>query len=294
MSIFTGSGVAIVTPFTEEGINYDAFEKLIAFQIKEGTDAIVVCGTTGEPSTMSDEEKESLIKFTVEKVRGRIPVIAGTGGNNTKTVVESSQKAELLGADALLIVTPYYNKTTQKGLVEHFTAIADAVQLPIIIYNVPSRTGLNMTPDTLRQLAHHQNIQAMKEASGNIAQIVEMARICQGLIDIYSGNDDHVVPVLSVGGKGVISVIANIAPKEMHDLVAAFLSGNIEESLKLQFKINALVEALFSEVNPIPIKTALNLIGFDAGEFRLPLTTMSESNLTLLKKSLIAYGYKIQ
>ena len=293
MSIFTGSGVAIVTPFTKEGINYTSFEKLLEYQIKEGTDAIIVCGTTGEPSTMSVEEKVSVIQFAVEKVQGRIPVIAGTGGNNTKTVIELSQKAESLGVDALLIVTPYYNKTTQKGLVEHFNAIADAVHLPIIIYNVPSRTGLNMTPTTLRELAQHRNIQAMKEASGNITQIVEMARICNGFIDIYSGNDDHVVPVLSVGGKGVISVVANIAPKDMHNLVKAFLSGHIDESVKLQFKINTLVEVLFTEVNPIPIKTALNLIGFDVGELRLPLTSMSEPNLTLLKKRLFEYGYKI-
>lgn len=293
MSIFTGSGVAIVTPFTKEGINYTSFEKLIEYQIKEGTDAIVVCGTTGEPSTMSVEEKLSVMQFTVEKVQGRIPVIAGTGGNNTKTVIELSQKAESLGVDALLMVTPYYNKTTQKGLVEHFNAIADAVHLPIIIYNVPARTGLNMTPATLRELAQHRNIQAMKEASGNITQIVEMARICNGFIDMYSGNDDHVVPVLSVGGKGVISVVANIAPKDMHNLVEAFLSGHIDESVKLQFKINALVEVLFTEVNPIPIKTALNLIGFDVGELRLPLTSMSEPNLTLLKKRLFEYGYKI-
>jgi len=294
MSIFTGSGVAIVTPFTKEGINYTSFEKLLEYQIKEGTDAIIVCGTTGEPSTMSVEEKVSVIQFAVEKVQGRIPVIAGTGGNNTKTVIELSQKAESLGVDALLIVTPYYNKTTQKGLVEHFNAIADAVHLPIIIYNVPSRTGLNMTPTTLRELAQHRNIQAMKEASGNITQIVEMARICNGFIDIYSGNDDHVVPVLSVGGKGVISVVANIAPKDMHNLVKAFLSGHIDESVKLQFKINTLVEVLFTEVNPIPIKTALNLIGFDVGELRLPLTSMSELNLTLLKKRLLEHGYKIQ
>ncbi|MBZ4666059.1 4-hydroxy-tetrahydrodipicolinate synthase [Mahella sp.] len=294
MSVFTGSGVALVTPFTKDGVNFDTLEQMIEFQIAGTTDALIVCGTTGEPSTMTAKEKHDTIKFAIERINHRIPVIAGTGGNNTAEVIEASVDAQQLGADALLIVTPYYNKTTQKGLVEHYTAIANAVDIPIIIYNVPSRTGLNMTPATLERLSHIKNIAGMKEASGNIVQVAEMARLCGDRIDIYSGNDDQVVPILSLGGKGVISVVANIAPKDTHDMVVKFLNGDIEGSRQLQFKLNPLVEALFIEVNPIPVKTALNLMGFDVGNLRLPLTEMSESNLAFLRQRMIEYGFELK
>lgn len=284
MSIFTGSCVALSTPFTDDGINYSTFEELIEFQISEGTDALLVCGTTGEPPTMTLEERHEAIEFVISKANGRVPVIAGTGGNNTKSVIESSLKAQELGADGLLIVTPYYNKTTQEGLIAHYTAIAKEVDLPIIIYNVPGRTGLNMTPATLYELSKLENIVGMKEASGNIAQVVEMARLCNDNIDLYSGNDDMVVPLMSVGGKGVISVVANVAPKDTHDMVYSFLEGNIEKSYNLQFKLKPLIDALFLEVNPIPVKAALNLMGFDMGKPRLPLIEMSQENLAILRQ----------
>ncbi|MDN5277446.1 MAG: 4-hydroxy-tetrahydrodipicolinate synthase [Clostridiales bacterium] len=294
MSVFTGSCVALVTPFTDEGVNFESLANLIEFQIREGTDAILVCGTTGEPSTMTRDEKYSVIGFTVEKVAKRVPVIAGTGGYNTATVIEDSKEAERLGADALLIVTPYYNKTTQKGLIQHYAAIADAVHIPIIIYNVPGRTGLNVAPSTLKELSKIDNIVGIKEASGNIAQVTEMARLCGDKIDIYSGDDNIVVPILALGGKGVISVVANIAPRDTHEMVVKFLNGDIEGSRKLQFKLNPLIEALFLEVNPIPVKTALNLMGMNAGKLRMPLTDMSEQNLEILKKRMLEYGLKIQ
>lgn len=294
MSIFIGSGVALVTPFTDDGVNFDVLDQMIEFQIKGGTDALIVCGTTGEPSTMTAQEKRDTIKFSVERVKHRIPVIAGTGGNNTAEVIEQSVEAQRLGADALLIVTPYYNKTTQKGLVEHYTAVAQAVDIPIIIYNVPSRTGLNMTPASLEKLSHVKNIAGIKEASGNIVQVAEMARLCGDRIDIYSGNDDQVVPIMALGGKGVISVVANIAPRDTHDMVMKFIEGDIEGSRQLQFKLNPLIEALFVEVNPIPVKTALNLMGFNAGKLRMPLTDMSEANLALLKQRMIEYGFELK
>lgn len=284
MSIFTGSCVALSTPFTEDGINYSTFEKLIEFQISEGTDALLVCGTTGEPPTMTLEERDEAIEFVVSKAAGRVPVLAGTGGNSTRDVITSSKRAEELGADGLLIVTPYYNKTTQAGLIAHYTAISESVGLPIVIYNVPGRTGLNMTPDTLYKLSKLENIVGMKEASGDIAQVVEMARLCDGSIDLYSGNDDMIVPLMSVGGKGVISVVANIAPRDTHDMVYSFLEGDIERSYKLQFKLKPLIDALFLEVNPIPVKAALNLMGFDMGKPRLPLVEMSKTNLAILKQ----------
>lgn len=293
MSLFTGSGVAICTPFNDDGINFDAYQRLLDFQLSQNTDAIIVCGTTGEPSTMTVQEKISLIDFTVKNVNNRVPVIAGTGGNNTSEVIKISEKAQELGVDGLLIVTPYYNKTTQKGLIQHYTAINKAVDIPIIIYNVPGRTGLNISPETVAQLAHLENISGIKEASGNIAQIMEVSRQCQGKLDIYSGNDDHVLPILSVGGKGVISVAANIIPKDMHDLVETFMKGDIASSRKIQFRINPLVKALFSEVNPIPVKTALNLLGFDFGNPRLPLTTMDGKNLNALKDEMVSYGLKL-
>jgi len=294
VSVFTGSCVALVTPFTDDGVNFESLANLIEFQIREGTDAILVCGTTGEPPTMTRDEKYSVIGFTVEKVAKRVPVIAGTGGYNTATVIEDSKEAERLGADALLIVTPYYNKTTQKGLIQHYAAIADAVHIPIIIYNVPGRTGLNVAPSTLKELSKIDNIVGIKEASGNIAQVTEMARLCGDKIDIYSGDDNIVVPILALGGKGVISVVANIAPRDTHEMVVKFLNGDIEGSRKLQFKLNPLIEALFLEVNPIPVKTALNLMGMNAGKLRMPLTDMSEQNLEILKKRMLEYGIKIQ
>lgn len=294
MVLFKGSGVAIVTPFNDDGINFSRLGELIEWHISQNTDAIIICGTTGESSTMSEEEKKSAIKFTVEKVNGRIPVVAGTGSNNTKHVIELSKYAEKVGSDALLIVTPYYNKTTQKGIIEHYNTIANNVNIPIIVYNVPSRTGLNVLPETLKELAKHPNIKAVKEASGNISQIVEIARLCPDDFFIYSGNDDMVVPLLSVGGKGVISVVANILPKDTHDMVINFLNGNFEEAKNLQLKMKGLIDALFVETNPIPIKTAMNLLGMDVGKLRLPLTSMSENNLNILIREMESYGLSIR
>ncbi len=294
MTLFKGSGVAIVTPFKEEGINFDTLGKLLDWHIAEGTDAIIICGTTGEASTMSDDEKKAAFKFTVEKVAGRIPVIAGTGSNNTSHSINLSKYAEDVGCDGLLCVTPYYNKTTQKGLIDHYTAIADAVNIPIIIYNVPGRTGLNITPETLKILSNHKNIVGIKEASGNISQVVEIGTFCNDDFNMYSGNDDQVVPLLSVGGIGVISVVANIAPKEMHDMVISYLNGNVAKAAELQLKIKPLNDALFCEVNPIPIKTAMNILGFNVGNLRLPLTSMSDKNFQYLKNTLSAYGYNIR
>ncbi len=290
MPIFTGSCVAMVTPFTQDGIAFDALGETIEFQVREGTDALLACGTTGEPPTMTKDEKKEVIRYTIEKTANRVPVIAGTGGNNTAEVIRASKEAEMLGADALLVVTPYYNKTNPKGLIAHFKAVAEAVTLPIIIYNVPSRTNLNVTPAALKELAKIPNITAMKEASGDIAQVLEMFRTCGSMIDIYSGNDDIVVPLLSVGGKGVISVVANIAPKDTHQMVMAFLEGRIKDSLDLQCQLKPLIDALFLEVNPIPVKTAMNLMGFAMGPLRLPLTDMDEHNLSLLKSRMQEYG----
>jgi len=289
MSIFQGSAVAIITPFDETGINFDAFGRHINFLIENGTDAIVVCGTTGEPATMTESEKQSAIRFAVETVAGRIPVIAGSGGNNTAKVIADSKKAQELGADALLIVTPYYNKCTQDGLVAHFTAVAEAVELPIILYNVPGRTGVNIQPATLKRLAAVKNVAAIKEASGNIEQITEMARLCPEL-DFYSGNDDHVLPLLALGGKGVISVTANVCPKEVHEMVAAWFEGDIARCRELQFRLNPLTKALFGEVNPIPVKAAVGLLGFDAGVPRLPLTPLSEGPRANLVREMTALG----
>lgn len=289
MAIFSGSGVALVTPFTEDGLALDIYRELIEFQIAEGTDAIIACGTTGEPSTMTAEEKRAVIECAVKTVNGRVPVIAGTGGNNTKKVIEDSLAAKELGADALLVVTPYYNKATQNGMIEHYNMITRAVGLPVIIYNVPARTGLNMLPSTLYELSKNPLIAGMKEASANIEQITEMARLCPGL-PFYSGNDDHIVPILSLGGLGVISVAANVAPRDTHDLVAAFHQGDIAKSRALQFKLNPLVKALFCEVNPIPVKTALSLMGYAVGPLRMPLTAMEEGNRENLRKSMQSYG----
>ena len=285
MAIFKGSGVAIVTPFKEDlTVDYDRLETLINFQIENGTDAIIICGTTGEASTLTDEEQIECIAAAVKYTNKRVPVIAGTGSNDTRHGIHLSKLAEEVGADALLQVTPYYNKTSQKGLYEHFKAIADSVEIPVILYNVPSRTGLNILPDTALKLSAVKNIVAIKEASGNIAQVAELAQKCAGKLDIYSGNDDQVLPLMALGGAGVISVAANIIPKEMHDMVMFFLDGKFKESLELQLNYLPLINALFCDVNPIPVKAALNILGGDlaAGPCRPPLTTLESHHEGLL------------
>lgn len=290
MKLFKGSGVAIVTPFKKGKIDYEKLGEMVEWHIEQKTDAIIVCGTTGEASTMSDEEQKKTIKFMVEKVNNRIPVIAGTGSNCTEHSIELSKFAQEVGVDGLLVITPYYNKTTQKGLVAHFTAIADAVNVPLIIYNVPGRTGINILPSTLAELSKHPNISGVKEASGNISQVAEMARLVPDDFYIYSGNDDMVVPLMSLKGDGVISVVANIAPKDTHNMVHKFLEGNIQEACQLQLDMKPLIDALFIEVNPIPVKTAMNLMGFDVGNLRLPLVEMYEDNLEVLKSRMKEYG----
>lgn len=286
--IFTGAAVAIVTPFNEEGINFEELKRLIDFNIENGTDAIVIAGTTGESSTMSDEEHKEVIKFTVDYVNKRIPVIAGTGSNDTLYALELSQYAEKVGVDGLLIVTPYYNKTTQLGLVKHYNYIADRVNIPIILYNVPSRTGVNITPKTCLELSKHKNIVAVKEASGNLSQVAEIRALCGDELNIYSGNDDQISPILSLGGKGVISVLSNVAPKEAHEICQLFFDGKAEESAKIQLEYLNLINALFIEVNPIPAKTALGLMGYNVGHLRMPLFPMEECNIEVLKKELKA------
>jgi len=288
---FTGSGVAIVTPFTENGTNYDELGRLIEMHIANSTDAIIICGTTGEASTMPDAEHLAAIEYTVKKANGRIPVIAGTGSNDTYHAVELSKKAEASGADALLQVTPYYNKCSQKGLVKHFTTIADSVKIPVILYNVPSRTGMQISIDTLKELSKVENIVAVKEASGNISYTAQVAAQVPDLY-IYSGNDDMIVPVMSLGGKGVISVVANILPKETHDICFKFLNGDTKSAAELQLKMLDLINSLFCEVNPVPVKTAMNLLGYNVGPLRMPLCEMEEKNLNRLKKSLSDFGVK--
>lgn len=291
MSIFKGSAVAIVTPFDDNNeVNYEKLKELIEWHIEEKTDAIVICGTTGEASTMTKEEKEKAIKFTVDTVNKRVPVIAGTGTNDTNISIEMSRYAESVGVDGLLLITPYYNKTSTKGLYKHYEAINNAVNTPIILYNVPSRTGVNISPKQLLDLTTLKNIVAIKEASGNISQIAEMKSLCQDKIDIYSGNDDQIVPILSLGGIGVISVLANIMPKEVHDMTYAYLNGDFNKALKLQLYTIDLISKLFIETNPIPVKTALNLIGKDVGNFRLPLCEMDNNNLNLLIEALRKYN----
>lgn len=286
--VFTGSGVAIITPFTDIGIDFAKLEELIEFQIKEGTDALIICGTTGEASTMPDDEHKAAIKFAVEKVNKRIPVIAGTGSNDTKHAINLTQYAESAGADAVLTVSPYYNKTTQKGLYEHFKVIANSVKVPVILYNVPSRTNLNIDPQTVKALSEIENITSVKEC--NLSQVGDIINLCGDNITIYSGNDDQVLPLLALGGKGVISVMANIIPKDTHDLVATFLSGDLNESRKIQLRLLDLIKALFVEVSPIPIKAAMNLMGMNVGKCRLPLVDISEKNLSYLKDTLKQYG----
>ena len=290
MSIFKGSAVAIVTPFHNNKVDFQKLKELLEWHINEGTDAIVICGTTGEASTMTKEEKEKTIKFTVDAVNKRIPVIAGTGSNNTESAIEMSKYAESVGVDALLVITPYYNKTTNKGLIKHFEAINNAVETPIILYNVPSRTGVNISPNQLLELSKLKNIVAIKEASGNISQIAEMKALCGKNIDIYSGNDDQIIPVMSLGGLGVISVLANIIPNETHEMTKAFLDNNLDKALKLQLQNISLIKSLFIETNPVPVKSALNLIGKDVGDFRLPLCEMDKSNLESLKRTLKEYN----
>jgi len=294
LSIFTGSGVAIITPYKDGKIDFDKLGELIDWQINEKTDALIICGTTGETSTMSVEEHKQSIKFAVEKVDNRIPVVAGTGSNNTQHAIEMSKYAEEVGVDGLLIVTPYYNKTTQKGLIEHYLTIANSVSIPIIVYNVPGRTGLNILPKTLAVLSKHPNIQAVKEASGNISQVIEIARLCPNDFDIYSGNDDMIVPLLSVGGKGVISVIANILPKDTHEMVTSYLHGDINKAKNIQISMKGLINSLFIETNPIPIKTAMNLLGMNVGDFRLPLVEMSKENLQILINEMKHYGLTLR
>ena len=292
--IFKGCGTAIITPFTKDGVNFPEFEKLINYQIDNGADSIIVCGTTGESSTMSVEEKKDAIQFAIRVVNKRIPVIAGTGGNCTKSAIEMTKFAEEAGADAVLIVTPYYNKTTQAGLVAHYTAIANSTKLPIIMYNVPSRTGLNITPSTCLELSKLDNIVAIKEASGNLSQIAEIAALCRNNLHIYSGNDDQILPILSLGGLGVISVLSNVVPNVVHKMTYSFFDGNIKEATKLQLDTLDLTSSLFCEVNPIPVKAALNMIGFNVGTPRLPLVEMSDAGKERLRKSLTNLGVEVQ
>lgn len=284
--LFRGCGTAIATPFTEDNINLTEFAKLVEYQINEGIDAIIVCGTTGESSTMTLEEKKTLIKFSVELIDKRVPLIVGAGSNNTATSIEMSQYAESVGADGLLLVTPYYNKTTQEGLIHHYNSIANKTTLPIILYNVPSRTGLNILPETCLELSKTENIVAIKEASGNISQIAKIAALCGNNLSIYSGNDDQNIPILSLGGIGAISVLSNVAPRFTHNMIYDFLNGKIEKARFAQLQSLELIESLFCEVNPIPVKTALNMMGYNFGKPRLPLIDMSKSGKQHLKKSL--------
>ncbi len=292
MAIFKGAGVALITPFNEdETVNYDMLGELIERQIAGKTDAIIVCGTTGEPATMTEEEKLAVIKYAVEKTAGRIPVIAGTGGNATRVVIDFSKKAEALGVDGLLVVTPFYNKATQNGLYAHYKEVAKAVSLPIIMYNVPSRTGCNIAPETAVRLARDcENIVGIKEASGNISQVAKLAKQAGGILDIYSGNDDQVIPILSLGGIGVISVLSNVAPKAAHDMVMEYLEGDREKAAALQLDYLDLINALFCEVNPIPVKGAMNLMGYNVGKLRLPLTEIEDAHRELVKKCLKEAG----
>lgn len=293
MSIFSGAGVALSTPFNEHGINFSAFEALIEYQLDNEIDCLVPLGTTGEPCTMTKEERSAVISFVVKQAGGRVPIIAGTGSNCTLDAVYAAKEAEDLGVDAILVVTPYYNKCTQDGLIWHFEAIANATRLPIVVYNVPSRTGVNVLPKTFLKLADIDNVVAVKEACACITQIAELAAICKGKLDIYSGNDDHIVPILSLGGIGVISVIANIVPKDTHDMVACYLNGDTKTAMDLQHKQFPLYRALFNEVNPIPVKAGLKMLGFDMGIPRLPLTEASDETKAMLEKALVDYGFDI-
>lgn len=292
-TIFTGAGVAIITPFADGKVNYEELGRLIDFQIENSTDAIIICGTTGEASTMPDKEHLEVISYAVKKVGKRVPVIAGAGSNDTAHGVELSRESQKLGVDGLLIVTPYYNKANKSGLIQHFNAYADAVDIPIILYNVPSRTGVNITSDVLLEVSKADNVVGIKEASGNIAQVADIAHRCPD-IGIYSGNDDMIVPILSLGGKGVISVLSNVMPKETHDICQLYFDGKVKESAALQLKLMDLIQKLFIEVNPVPVKTALNMMGFNAGDLRLPLGEMEEANREKLRTAMKNCGIKVE
>ena len=295
MTGFEGAGVAIITPFHEDGsINYDKLDELIDFHCANGTDAIVICGTTGESSTLSEEEHMDCVKFTIERTKGRLPVIAGTGSNSTYTAIEMSREASEAGADGLLLVTPYYNKATQQGLIAHYKAVAAEVKAPIILYSVASRTGVNIEPETVATLVKEtENIVGVKEASGNISQVAKIMQLTDGNIDLYSGNDDQIVPILSLGGKGVISVLSNVAPQAAHDIVAKYAAGDVKGSRDLQLKALPLISKLFCEVNPIPVKKAVNLMGMEVGGLRLPLTELTPQHTEELKKAMIDFGIKL-
>lgn len=289
-TIFEGSGVAIITPMNEDkSINHTAFEEIIDFQLENGTDAIIACGTTGESATLSDDEYYSVVKCAANRVNKRVPVIAGAGSNNTIHAIELSLRAKSAGADALLIVTPYYNKTSQKGLVEHYKLIAENVELPIILYNVPSRTGCNINPETCLELSKIPNIVGIKEASGNISNVAKILSLCDKDFKVYSGNDDQIVPIMSLGGSGVISVFANVCPKECHDITSLALKGEISKAAEMQLKYLDLINVLFCDVNPIPVKEAMNMLGYDCGRCRLPLTTLNEENLNKLREMMKKY-----
>lgn len=292
MAIFTGAGVAIITPMKENGdVNYDKLGELLDYQINNSTDAIVICGTTGEASTLTHEEHIETIRFTADYVKKRVPVIAGTGSNCTETAIYLSKEAQKAGVDGCLVVTPYYNKTTQKGLIKHYTEVAKSIDLPIIMYNVPGRTGCNIQPETAAKLAKEvDNIVAIKAATGNMAQETQTMALSEGKLDMYSGEDGLIVPLMSIGAKGVISVLSNVAPKQTHDICAKFMEGKIEEARQMQFDALELVNALFCEVNPIPVKHALNLMGMEVGPLRMPLCPMEEANLERLKKAMVNYG----
>ena len=291
MSIFTGAGTALVTPMNADGsVNFPKMKELIEFQITNGIDALIICGTTGEASTMSDDVQVECVRFAKEVAAGRCPIIAGAGSNDTAHCIELAVACEKAGADAVLLVTPYYNKATQKGLILHYTAIANAINIPIILYNVPGRTGCNLAPKTVAELAKVENIVAVKEASGNLSQVAEIAALCGPDFDIYSGNDDQILPVLSLGGKGVISVLSNVAPKETHDMVMNYLNGDTKAATKLQLDAIELIGALFCEVNPIPVIAALNLMGYEVGSCKLPLCDMEPKNLETLRTAMTNYG----
>lgn len=292
MAIFEGAGVALVTPFHADGtVNYEKLEEIIEEQIAGGTDSIIICGTTGESSTMTHEEHLDVIRYCCKIVNGRIPVVAGTGSNCTREAIDMSKEAEAAGADGLLLVTPYYNKATQNGLIAHFTAIANAVKIPVILYHIPSRTGVTMTPETMAAMFHNVgNIVGVKEASGNLSAIAKLVNLTDGKMDIYSGNDDQIVPLLSLGGKGVISVLSNVAPAQTHEICASYFAGDVKKSCQLQIEAIPLIDALFCEVNPIPVKAAMNLMGKEVGPLRLPLTEMEPANQEKLKKAMKDYG----
>lgn len=292
MAIFTGAGVALITPMKENGdVNYEKLGEIIEQQIAGNTDSIVVCGTTGEAATLTHEEHVETIRYTVEKTAGRIPVIAGTGSNCTRTAIYLSQEAEAVGADGVLVVTPYYNKATQKGMIAHFEAVAHAIKIPLLMYNIQGRTGCNMAPETIAYLFNNvENIVGIKEASGDISQVAKIMELTNGEIDLYSGNDDQVVPILSLGGKGVISVLSNVAPKQTHDMVEKYLAGDVKGSLEIQMKAISLIEGLFCEVNPIPVKKAMNLMGLEVGPLRMPLTEMEEHHVPALIAGMKKFG----